>query len=258
MEYDVKYVCFLDILGFSNYVSNDDSVEKVSDLFSFVNKYCNLFNTSPNLKTKASFFSDSIVLSSDELGYLMIAIVLAESYLQSNLGLLFRGGMCKGKVYSAEGVTFGPAVVTTYNLEKKAQYSRIIIDESIIKEDIDCLEFYRDIDGNTSFNPYALLIHNGTKYGGDGPSYPDGDPVENVLSIFREERAKILASIEKHKNTTVIDKYLWRIRPFNYTCREIARDSSTIEYLLNKGYIPDESFRARILDTQIQNSDIII
>ena len=54
--YDINYVAFLDILGFSKYVSDEDNVDKVDNLFKFAKRFCLLYNTSPKLKVYASFF----------------------------------------------------------------------------------------------------------------------------------------------------------------------------------------------------------
>ena len=70
-------------------------------------------------------------LTADELERLVEPIYIAESYLKDKLGLLFRGGICYGKYYHKDSVTFGPAVVSAYKLEGKANYSRILLDEGI-------------------------------------------------------------------------------------------------------------------------------
>ena len=44
MEYKEGYVAFIDILGFSTYVSNEENANGTYDLFEFVRKFCYLFN----------------------------------------------------------------------------------------------------------------------------------------------------------------------------------------------------------------------
>ena len=46
MEYSEGYLAFIDILGFSKYVSTDENGPKTYDLFEFVKKFCYLFSTS--------------------------------------------------------------------------------------------------------------------------------------------------------------------------------------------------------------------
>lgn len=74
MEYSQGYVAFIDILGFSKYVSEERNGEKTEELFQFVEKFCYFYNNTPNLHTEVAFFSDSIVITSDE-----IASILATS-----------------------------------------------------------------------------------------------------------------------------------------------------------------------------------
>ena len=49
MEYTNGYVAFIDILGFSNLVSNEQNADKVKDLFEFVEKFQYLFNSTSKL-----------------------------------------------------------------------------------------------------------------------------------------------------------------------------------------------------------------
>ncbi len=76
MEYTNGYVAFIDILGFSNLVSNEQNADKVKDLFEFVEKFQYLFNSTSKLNTNVAFFSDSIILSTN-------------NQPKDNLGMLF-------------------------------------------------------------------------------------------------------------------------------------------------------------------------
>ena len=78
MKYKDGYVAFIDILGFSAYVSDENNANGTNDLFDFVRKFSYLFNTSPDLKIDVSFFSDSIVLTDSlQLKHLQIAPALS-------------------------------------------------------------------------------------------------------------------------------------------------------------------------------------
>ena len=254
MEYSNGYVAFIDILGFSNYVYEEQNAENVAGLFSFVEKFCYLFNSSPDLGVNVSFFSDSIILSTDEFHKLFVPISIAESYLKSELKLLFRGGITKGKYYHSNGVTFGPAVVSAYHLENQAIYSRILIDEKILEGDTnDGVGIFRDIDGRWCLNISALTILEGTSYDSDGKHYPDGDPGENILKNFRESRKTILDAIKEHLGTPVVEKYIWRIRSYNYTCELYAKHPNMITMFQALNYEPPESFSKALLELRISN-----
>ena len=148
--YKEGYVAFVDILGFSNYVLQEENAGKINDLMIFVNKFQYLYNKSPELKVKISFFSDSIVLSTEDnshLGMVLLAIWIAESYLYEHTSLLFRGAISEGKYYNENNISFGPAVIKSYKLENEANYSRIIIDKNIMKKfETIPLDIFKDID----------------------------------------------------------------------------------------------------------------
>ncbi len=255
MDYQEGYVAFIDILGFSNYVLNEANKEKVADLFVFVEKYCYLFNTSPQLSQNTAFFSDSIVIASDNLEKMSISIYIAESYLKNNLGLLFRGGITYGKYYYAKNVIFGPAVVKAYQLEKKANYSRILIDPSIENIQGSDLLLYPDIDNWRVLNPYSLILQEGCAYGGDdGVSYPD-NPTEQIIQSFKESRKWIIEQIRKHKNTPVAEKYLWRIRPFNYTCKALMECSNEEVIYPEINYLMNDDLRRAFTESRIYDDD---
>ncbi len=251
MKYIEGYVAFIDILGFSQFVSEENNGDKTEKLFSFVDKFCYLFNTSPNLKVKVSFFSDSIVLSSENFANLIAPIYIAESFLKSELGLLFRGGITKGKYYNTNGVTFGPAVVKAYNLEESAKYSRVIIDDIVVNEQEDCFEIFKDIDGKYCLNLSSFIVVKSNKYGNGEVKYPSGNPATNILRNFEEERESILCAIKKHIGTDVSEKYLWRIRPFNYTCEAVAASPIQVKPLDTLNQDELKQFSARLLDERI-------
>lgn len=257
MQYSQDYVAFIDILGFSNYVSNEGNAEKTQDLFAFIEKFRYFYNTSPQLNVKISFFSDSIVIVSPDIESIIIAIWMAESYLQNNLGLLFRGGICHGQYYHRDNVTFGPAVVSAYSLEKHAIYSRIIIDTEISQQlNNEELLLFRDVDGWVCCNPYCTIIDENTSYGPNGITYPE-DIEESIESSFIKHKGKLLCQIEKHKGTAIIDKYLWRIRPYNYTCNLICNMDPGEILFKDIDYHISDALKEKIITAKITEKDII-
>lgn len=222
MEYTNGYVAFIDILGFSNLVSNEQSADKVKDLFEFIKKFQYLFNSSPELNANVAFFSDSIILSTnnqvkDNLGMLFFAIWIAESYLYKHTHLFFRGGIIKGLYYHKDSTAFGPAVVNSYRLENQAVYSRILIEDEIVST-MDEIPFTitMDVDGKYCFNPYGIGLLRNT---------PDGTTPtkQQFIKSIREERELLLEAINANLYSKVSEKYLWRIVPFNKIC-EILPD----------------------------------
>lgn len=256
MEYTSGYVAFIDILGFSTFVSTEDNGEKTAELFSFINKFCYLFNSSEKLKINVSFFSDSIVITAEELTSLIPPIYIAESYLQAHLGLLFRGGVAFGKYYHQNGVTFGPAVISAYQLEKKANYSRIIIDPDITTNKDTDAYFFKDIDGYTCINPFSVLLNEIEAYGADGVHYPDGDICDAIKEVLVKYRSRILESIKRYVGMSVVEKYLWRIRAFNYTCRMYAEMPCETIIYEPIGYAVDKRFKELLASQIISEEEI--
>ena len=177
------------------------------------------FSTSSSLNIKVAFFSDSIVLTTEELDnleMLFLAIWMAESYLNSKTGLLFRGGITEGLFYHEETIAFGPAIINSYRLENQANYSRVVIqDELIEKLSEKPFVVFKDTDGKYCFNPSVVgLLRN----------ISDSTKVtmEQIEKGFKEEREFVLSVIKNNLHTSVSDKYLWRIRPFNLMCEQLT------------------------------------
>jgi len=215
INYTEGLVAFIDILGFSNMVLDEGNANKVKDITEFVSKFQGLFNSSPQLHTKVAFFSDSIVLTTDKMSHLQMlfcAIWIAEGYLYSQTGLLFRGGITKGLYYHEGAIAFGPAIVNSYRLENQANYSRIIVQDEIVNG-LDELPdtIFMDTDGKYCYNPSIIGMMRNT---------PDGTDLtkDQFLKSFDEEREFVHKVIKDNLHTSVSDKYLWRIRAFNILC----------------------------------------
>ena len=255
MQYVEGYLAFLDILGFSKFVENEDNGESTADLFKFIRNFSRFFNTSSKLNVNVSFFSDTIIITSNDLDDLIIPIYMIETHLKKSLGLLFRGGMVYGKYYHKDDVTFGPAVVSGYVLEKKAVYSRILIDDTIKIEEGNIF-FFDDIDGYKCFNPYGMFFTEIMSISPNGISYPN-DINKELIEKFSTKRIELLNQINKHKGTAVIDKYLWRIRAFNHICKYVADIPLNQAIYEDIKYTISENFKNQILELSISENDYI-
>lgn len=147
-RYRRAVVTFLDILGFANLVKSGEA-NKVEQVLSAVRKYAipeshdDITDEMPTICSVA--FSDSIVrvrfLDGDNQLY-PIGHVLSEindlSLIQGELiseNIILRGALTVGEIYLNQGMIFGPAMVTAYELESKlAIYPRIVIDPRILNE----------------------------------------------------------------------------------------------------------------------------
>ena len=255
MQYTEGYLAFLDVLGFSKFVENEGNGQATADLFEFVKKFCYFFNTSPNLHVQVSFFSDTIIITADELEHLVLPIYIVESYLKSKLGLLFRGAIVYGKYYHKSGTTFGPAVVSGYQWEKKAIYSRILIADTIKVEE-DSIFYFDDIDGYKCFNPYGMFFSEIMSAAPNGIEYPS-EINKELIELFKKRRNELLDQINKYKGTTVIDKYLWRVRAFNHICNFVANIPLGEVIYKDINYLMNEDLKNQMLELIISENEYI-
>jgi hypothetical protein len=166
MNYQNRFVIFIDILGFKDKIKattdkegldNQIAIKSVSDALEM---YFTLFDTQEDEKyyktRQVTQFSDSIVISFQlkEPGHLFSAFINSRLLILELVykGFLCRGGMTYGKMIHTKKLLFGPAVIEAYELESKgANYPRIIVSEgkivSVMKEFLN--------DGKTS--GYGLL-----------------------------------------------------------------------------------------------------
>ncbi|MBP2150697.1 hypothetical protein V5F63_18505 [Xanthobacter autotrophicus DSM 597] len=199
--YDDRFLCFIDILGFSAYVMQH--AENAKSVISNVKK---IHQTSKDKITnihggelELSVFSDSIIISTaacshaeDNMSRLCDLAWSVNSICIALLraGFLTRGALVRGDLLHRDGTVLGPALVRAYQLEtQSAIFPRIIVQKPA----------------------RVLLEASGTRWvipAGDGPYFI------HTLKDF-EERAKASHTIGWAKFSTS--------EPFRYirACRDI-------------------------------------
>lgn len=152
MNYEDRFVLFLDILGFKSII--DKTIEKdIENKQAIETLYNNLDEIrsfliqrlkehksliyKDNKSVQVTQFSDSIIISfeSDKNATLLILIRTIQELLIKlvNNGLLCRGAISFGKLIHNDKIIFGPALNDAYETETKAAiYPRIVLDKSII------------------------------------------------------------------------------------------------------------------------------
>lgn len=142
--YEVRYIAFIDILGFKSKVQ--DSVSNVNEflhikgMLEYIQQLKIKHDNDPyslkNIGVEFSMFSDSIVISYPAFGKgnaFNILIDLAHICLDILAqGYVFRGGITIGYVFHKNSVCFGPAMNRAVDMEKRARYPRIIIDPNVL------------------------------------------------------------------------------------------------------------------------------
>lgn len=144
--YEIGYVAFLDLLGFSN-LCLSESCEKIKAIIDDINllkyDYICSFSTltiPPEVINNAviRLVSDSIIITMPNNDYGLLFILYFCALLHIKLldcGILLRGGIEKGECFVNENTIFGPSVIKAYRLENQhAIYPRIIISNDIIKD----------------------------------------------------------------------------------------------------------------------------
>ena len=225
MEYSFGYVAFIDILGFSNLVLDENNIEIVDKLLHFVKKFKWFYNNSPELNVQVSFFSDSLVLTTEmtnhiDLGKIIYALHIAEMALFNQTGLLFRGGITKGKFLHSNSTVFGPAVIRAYQLESKAKYCRVMIDPVLIEEKeasktLDqAVELIKDFDG--CYYISNMVLHVRDKYS-DQITYTAKEVYQSLTSY----RNELIKTVNENIDTDIVEKYLWRCVDYNRKLKKI-------------------------------------
>jgi hypothetical protein len=137
--YSVRYVAFLDILGFSDIVRKTDHdptpvrVNAIAESLTEIGSHHASVNESDDFQFQS--FSDSIVMSSalTPKGLLHILNSISELSIRLlSVGLLLRGAIAKGNLYHDGSVIFGAALLDAYAIETNiAKYPRLILSRDV-------------------------------------------------------------------------------------------------------------------------------
>lgn len=153
-----RYIAFMDILGFSKIIENDDNPKRIFEAIEdAIKEQKELKKEYLDSDLKITWFSDSIVISKSgqdiyNLQFLLSVIISIQRKLLLQ-GILLRGGVAKGECYHSEKNVYGKSMIEAYKLEsKKAITPRIIISEDIIKEiDKSIEEENKEIEENYNY-----------------------------------------------------------------------------------------------------------
>jgi len=144
LNYKIKAVAFLDILGFKSIVKKSEDIQFREKLIKSLVELKGMEMSRENMAgvkfdygKELTAFSDSIVISYDISNDGAIFNILYDIiFMQIDLiamGLLLRGGITLGDVFHDGGVVVGPGMIKAYEMESKiAIYPRIIVDPILI------------------------------------------------------------------------------------------------------------------------------
>lgn len=149
VNYNLRYIAFLDLLGFKNmvYQSTIDSImlntiNRALDYTGYIqhDNYNGILSM-VELGKQVTAFSDSVVISYDAsmpgggFHVLMDIVYICNDLL--GIGIPVRGGVTVGQLIHTERKCFGPAMVEAYLLEsERAKFPRVIIDSKVLQYDL--------------------------------------------------------------------------------------------------------------------------
>ncbi len=148
------YIAYFDILGYRDFFSKQQ--EKVPDFLLAIHKvveqtgtYISLINQSAiaggigKIKIQEKTFSDNILLCMEVLNepidqlrlfaFLMIVADIQRGFI-TEFGLFVRGGILQGTLSFNDNYIFGQGLIDVVEMEKKALYPRIVVDEGIVQK----------------------------------------------------------------------------------------------------------------------------
>ena len=240
-------VTFIDILGFKEMVKTDKAGSAVRDVLFQLRSFGTM-----DLEERAYFgfstynFSDSVTRCTPLLHHeglksdheLLINEIEELTYIQGELsakGILIRGGIACGGIYTGEHEVFGPAFIDAYTLESKhARYPRIIVHPNLLKTHAtsgesgygiyaeDKLRLTREDTDGFHFVDYLANFPREIHF--DPPPYRE----ETILSYMEPRRQKIEEDIKNASILgTVRPKHVWLGKYHNITAKELLGEQAS-------------------------------
>lgn len=243
MEYEKRFIVFLDILGFKNMINdsvkNDKCFTQIYDALKYTSNVKNsLYDKRESLFDdfkEVSVFSDSIVISyrtpdfsiEDEsiFRFIFHHIISDIANVCKNLlskNIFVRGGISYGLMIHDNNICFGPAMIKAYKLENDiAIFPRIVFDEDLIKKgSLFNDELNRDLFFDKDDNVYYLDYIS---------RFPMGHQPEWQKFILTAKK-HIIIQLSKNHSLQVRQKYVWFANYFNKSVSQIVIGS---EYLID-------------------------
>jgi hypothetical protein len=231
IRYQTRIVAFVDILGWTSAIQEENSSEFVRalgktliQLQSVTNHFNSLSTMMPDGMTWPgnpilTQFSDSLLISVDDDEHGRFALQNALQILSSNLigaGRLIRGGVARGEIFHNGSIVFGPALIEAYKLESKCASSpRVILSQGLGDEwggadSTGALPWVASPDGYLFFNFLPPFM---------------GCPFHKTPQLWQTHlgpvRKLILETAQDPSCPEVVfSKYLWLAAYFDKVCGE--------------------------------------
>jgi hypothetical protein len=209
IEYDEKFVSFMDILGFRSFVNQPkaDSVKIIQALNQDIEHALCAVTEDKYLDDSLSvkLFSDCFCISSNDLFVILKEISFIQSFLALN-GIFISGALSRGLHYENHNIIFSKGLVDAYELSKKAKYPRVIVSNELLTEYGQTIE-----KGCILKSPDNIcFVH----YLNQFPYYED-IPDEDVL--LESHKESIVYQVNNNINIpNVLEKYKWAAEYHNH------------------------------------------
>lgn len=233
VNYNIRYVAFLDLMGFKNLVFDSvgnhyvlDNINRALDYICYLQND-NYHGKIPmvDLGRQVTVFSDSIVISYDTAmpggGFhvLMDLVYICNDLL--GIGIPVRGGVTVGELIHDERKCFGPAMIEAYMLESDvAKFPRIIIEPKVLQYDL-----FNPGQANTIEYEEKYLIglvkrdlYDGKIFLDYLKQYNEFDEIEVYNDYIFRTRKFIIENLNRYKSEAgIYEKYDWLKGYYNET-----------------------------------------
>jgi len=262
VPYRNSITTFFDILGFKSIVAGKEPGYIQEVLGKLRSESEPNSDDRERLEINSIAFSDSIVRSvpldsnSNQtfpqglLFYELFQLAYIQSFLIYEYGIFLRGAMTIADISIHDGIVFGPALVTAYELESKhAVYPRILVDSALF----DAFEANPKLLGASHHSPaqdleylnhYSVEDSDGHRY----INYLSGTHLgefDDVLNVVERHYARIKTAVSNANGTPcVIEKYRWCARYHNLVVESWADEyyddleTDKEQYLLTDADVP--------------------
>ena len=256
-------ILYFDILGYKQKFDEDDfdqaeflrTIEGCVESAKLKAERYSINNS--NIKMTMKVFSDNFIFVCDggtdteQLIYMWFMFSDLQTELLMNYYLLVRGAMVRGNIVINDDFVFGKGLIHAIELEGKAEYPRIILDDSVFNNKSPLATYtsyvYKDFDGKNILHHEAVMK-------------PD---IINRHELYRI-RDNITELLEKHgkykdsladkqvvETEKTVRKYLYVVESFNDFCNHANKLESSMkknikfepisyDLVLNKKYMRAE------------------
>jgi hypothetical protein len=167
IKYETRLVAFLDVMGFQELLKT----EQLKELQGYYDEIIPRLDTKRlNFKEKENYkkliVSDSIIMTVvitknnlETAAKFFSEVALVQFFLASKCNIWLRGAITVGDLFidESENILVGPAFVSAWNLEKNADFPRVIIDPKVSKHfGLAPNKFVQSINSKSSKN--SLLV----------------------------------------------------------------------------------------------------